>query len=65
MIGFPDALVFSEYVDSIILVARAGRTTQDNVRTLMDLVPREKIIGLVFNDVQGSDSRDHNGLWIK
>jgi non-specific protein-tyrosine kinase len=60
MIGFPDALVFSDYVDSIILVARAGCTSQDDVQTAMDLVPREKILGLVFNDVRSPDSRDHS-----
>jgi capsular exopolysaccharide synthesis family protein len=53
MVGFPDSLVFSDYVDSMILVARAGCTTRDDVQTVMDLVRREKILGLVFNDVQG------------
>ncbi len=58
MNGFPDALVFSEYVDSIILVARAGYTSRTSVENTMDMVPREKVLGMVFNDVK---SKDLNG----
>ncbi len=51
----PDALVFSQYVDSLLLVARAGLTTQDSVKKARGLVPNEKVLGVVFNDykVQG------------
>jgi capsular exopolysaccharide synthesis family protein len=58
MNGFSDALVFSEYVDSIILVARAGYTSRTSVENAMNVVPREKVLGLVFNDVR---SKDLNG----
>ncbi len=58
MNGFPDALVFSEYVDSIILVARAGHTSRTSLESTIDMVPREKVLGLVFNDVR---SKDLNG----
>ena len=60
MVGFPDALVLSEYVDCMILVARAGRTNRDDVQTVMDLVPREKVLGLVFNDVKGPESGNYS-----
>lgn len=52
---FPDALVFSEYVDSIILVARAGYTSRASVENTASLVPREKVLGLVFNCVRSKD----------
>ena len=58
MNGLPDALVFSEYVDCIILVARAGHTSRTSVENTMEAVPREKVLGLVFNDVK---SKDLNG----
>jgi len=58
MNGFPDALVFSEYVDSIILVARAGHTSRTSLENTIDMVPPEKVLGLVFNDVR---SKDLNG----
>ncbi|MGO9022482.1 MAG: polysaccharide biosynthesis tyrosine autokinase [Syntrophobacteraceae bacterium] len=61
MNGFPDALVFSEYVDSIILVARAGHTSRISVENTMDMVPRKKVLGLVFNDVRPKDMNGDYG----
>jgi capsular exopolysaccharide synthesis family protein len=61
MQGFPDALVFSEYVDSIILVARAGHTSRLSVEKTVDIMPREKVLGLIFNDVRAKDLGDENG----
>jgi len=55
MNAFPDALVFSEYVDSIILVARAGHTLRTSVENTVNLVPREKVLGMVFNGVKSKD----------
>ena len=52
MNGIPDALVFSQYVDSLILVGRAGFTTRESVKKTSGLVPREKVLGLVFNDYE-------------
>jgi capsular exopolysaccharide synthesis family protein len=48
----PDPLVFSEYVDAMILVARADHTRSDAVKAAMDLVPRQKVLGIVLNDAQ-------------
>jgi Mrp family chromosome partitioning ATPase len=55
MNGFPDALVFSGYVDSMLLVARAGYTSRTSVEKTVDLIPREKVLGLIFNDVKLKD----------
>lgn len=60
MNGYPDALVFAEYVDAIILVARAGHTFRSSVESLSGLVPREKVLGVIFNDFS---SRDSNGKY--
>ena len=49
MDGIPDALVFSQYVDMLILVGRAGFTTRDSVKRACGLAPREKVLGVVFN----------------
>lgn len=46
----PDPLIFSEYVDAIVLVARAARTSRESIKSAMDLVPREKVLGIVLND---------------
>ncbi|MHC1729287.1 MAG: hypothetical protein AB9866_25360 [Syntrophobacteraceae bacterium] len=57
---FPDALVFSEYVDALLLVARAGFTSRISVKNTMNMVPRQKVLGLVFNDVGASDLTGQN-----
>ncbi len=51
----PDPLVVAEYVDALLLVARADCTTQDSVKAAVELVPREKVLGLVLNDAQDED----------
>ena len=48
----PDSLIFSEYVDCILLVARACHTNQDAVKDALSVLPREKILGIVLNDVE-------------
>jgi non-specific protein-tyrosine kinase len=59
--AYPDALVFSGYVDSVLLVARAGYTSRTSVEKTVDLLPREKVLGLVFNDVK---TKDLNGEYL-
>ena len=55
MNGYPDALVFSEYVDAIILVARAGHTFRSSVESTSGLLPQEKVLGVVLNDFRSND----------
>ena len=55
MNGCPDSLVFSEYVDAMVLVARAGHTSRSSVENAMDMVPRDKVLGVIFNDVKIKD----------
>lgn len=51
----PDPLVFSDYVDAVLLVARADHTQTDQVKAAMDLLPREKLLGVVLNDASIPD----------
>ncbi|HNZ35817.1 MAG: Tyrosine-protein kinase YwqD [Deltaproteobacteria bacterium ADurb.BinA179] len=44
-----DALAFAPQVDHIILVVRAGSTSIEDVRLALDLLPREKVLGVVLN----------------
>ncbi len=46
----PDPLIVSEYMDAILLVAREGVTDQDTVNSVMEIVPKEKLLGIVLND---------------
>ncbi len=45
----PDALVFSSYVDGIIFVVEAGKTSRENVQKAMDLLEGRNIVGVVLN----------------
>jgi capsular exopolysaccharide synthesis family protein len=46
----PDPLIVSEYVDALIFVARVSKTSRDCLKAALDLVPREKVLGIVLND---------------
>lgn len=47
-----DALVFSSYVDGVILVVEAGKTPRDQIRKAIELLDGRNIIGLVMNAVK-------------
>ena len=55
----PDPLVFSSYVDAILLVARANYTTVDTVEAAMELIPHDKLLGTVLNDATGLDASSY------
>lgn len=50
-----DPLVISEYVDAILLVARIDRTSQASIKSAMSHIHREKLLGIVLNDVSPKD----------
>lgn len=56
----PDPMIISEYSDGIILVARAGHTRAESIRPAMNLIPAEKLLGVVLNDAAPGDG---NGYW--
>ena len=45
-----DPIVLSSYVDAILLVARASRTTSEDITTGMALLKDKNILGTVLND---------------
>jgi non-specific protein-tyrosine kinase len=44
-----DALTFVPLIDQVIIAVRAGKTSMDNVRKALQLLPKEKILGFVLN----------------
>ena len=44
-----DALTFAQLVDHILVVVEADKTSLDDVKKALSLIPEEKIIGLVLN----------------
>ena len=47
----PDPMVVSEYVDGIILVARAHQTSHNSIKSAIDRFPKDKVLGVVLNDM--------------
>jgi exopolysaccharide/PEP-CTERM locus tyrosine autokinase len=45
-----DPLVLSSYVDAIVLVARAGHTTTEDITSGMAMLKGKNILGIVLND---------------
>ena len=45
----PDALVFSSYVDGIIFVVEAGKTSREYVQKALNLLEGRNIVGVVLN----------------
>lgn len=50
-----DPLVIAEYVDAVLLVARADQTTQASITAAMSHLRRDKLLGVVLNDVASRD----------
>ncbi len=44
-----DAVAFAPLVDSILLVVQAGKTDINDIKKAIDLIPKEKFLGFVFN----------------
>lgn len=44
-----DALTFMSLVDCVLVVVQADRTSMDDVRRALEMVPQEKLLGLVVN----------------
>lgn len=49
LLRVPDSLVFSSYVDQILLVVEAGKTTRRQIRSATDMLDRRKVLGMVLN----------------
>ncbi|MBN1847935.1 MAG: polysaccharide biosynthesis tyrosine autokinase [Deltaproteobacteria bacterium] len=47
-----EANVLSQYVDGIIFVIRAQKTPREAIRKGIELIGKDKILGIVFNDYQ-------------
>jgi protein-tyrosine kinase len=53
MLPFPDALILSRYVDAVLPVVEAGRTSTEDLKKMMGSLTDTKIIGTVFNKNKG------------
>ncbi|MGE0709002.1 MAG: CpsD/CapB family tyrosine-protein kinase [Planctomycetota bacterium] len=50
VLGSADPLVLSRMVDAVVLVVRAGVTPREDVERALDLIGRQRVLGVVLND---------------
>ncbi len=53
-----DALAFSSFIDAIVFVVKAGATSRMDIRRALDILPKQKIIGLVLNHGSTNPKRE-------
>lgn len=56
-LGVPDAKAVAELSDGIVLVVRAGVTSQQDVEAALDLLDRNRFLGFVLNGAQVDHGR--------
>ncbi|MBA3017116.1 MAG: polysaccharide biosynthesis tyrosine autokinase [Proteobacteria bacterium] len=49
LLTMPDSIVFSSYVDGIIIVVEAGKASRNQIREAIELLDGKNILGLVMN----------------
>jgi protein-tyrosine kinase len=49
ILSFADPLVFSKYVDGILLVVEAEKTTKKEIARVMELLKDKPVIGVIYN----------------
>lgn len=52
LLKMPDALVFSNYVDGVVLVVRSDKTSRADIQASLELLKERNLIGMVMNSVQ-------------
>jgi capsular exopolysaccharide synthesis family protein len=48
-LGLPDAKVVSDLCDGVVMVVRADKTRQEEVQTVLEILDRQRLLGLLLN----------------
>lgn len=56
-LGLPDARSVSEFCDGIVLVVRAGSTRQEDAETVLEILGRQRVLGIVLNGAEIDQGR--------
>ena len=56
-LGLPDAKAVSDLCDGVVMVVRAGTTKQEEIQTMMEILDRGRILGLVLNGTRVEQGR--------
>ncbi|NRA06529.1 MAG: CpsD/CapB family tyrosine-protein kinase [Myxococcales bacterium] len=56
-LGLPDAKSVSAFCDGIVVVVRAGRTRQEDTETVIEILGRQRVVGIVLNGAEIDQGR--------
>ena len=56
-LGLPDAKAVADLCDGIVMVVRADSTKQDEVQTMLEILDRSRVLGLVLNGTRAEQGR--------
>jgi len=56
-LGLPDVKAISEYSDGVVIVVRADFTSQHEIESLLEILDRDRILGLVLNGANVDQAR--------
>jgi capsular exopolysaccharide synthesis family protein len=65
IISTSEATLFSKLVDGIILVVMGGRAPKESVRRAVKFIDRQKIIGIVFNQIDMNPSSYYSKYYYR
>jgi protein-tyrosine kinase len=60
-----EPLIFSKWVDGIIMVVMSDRAPKKSVRKALESLGREKIVGVVFNQINLKPSKDYSDYYYR
>jgi Mrp family chromosome partitioning ATPase len=56
-LGLPDAKAVSDLCDGMVMVVRADVTAQSDLEAVLEILDRQRILGLLINGVDGDQGR--------
>ena len=56
-LGLPDAKAVADLSDGVVMVVRAGTTKQEEVQTMLEILDRSRVLGLVMNGTRAEQGR--------
>jgi Mrp family chromosome partitioning ATPase len=56
-LGLPDAKAVGDQCDGLVLVVRADQTRQEDVQSVLEILGRERVLGVVLNGASADQSR--------
>jgi Mrp family chromosome partitioning ATPase len=56
-LGLPDAKAVGDQCDGLVMVVRADETPQEDVQSVLEILGRDRMLGVVLNGITADQSR--------